>query len=92
MPELNLQKNASGVNLQLNFESRDYKIYQVEIVNPDGKLVFRNNRLIAGNSKINFFVPAAKLRQGDYMVKLSALNSQNEDESVADYYFRILQK
>ena len=92
MPELILPKNAPGINLQLNLESRDYKIYRVEIVNPDGNLVFHNNRLIAGSSKINFFVPAAKLRQGDYMVKLSALNSQNEDESVADYTFRVNRK
>jgi len=92
MSELNLPKNAPGASLQLNLESSDYKIYRVEIVNPDGRLVFQNNKLTAKNKKINVFIPAAKLRRGDYMVKLSALNSNNENESVADYSFRILQK
>ncbi len=92
MPELNLPKNASGANLQLNLESTDYKIYSVEIVNPDGNPIFKNTKLKVRNSKINFFVPAGKLSVGDYIVKLSALNPQGENESVADYAFRVNHK
>lgn len=86
---LNLPANASNVLLQLNLESRDYKIYRAEIINADGAVVAKNNRLKAKNLKINFSVPAAKLLRGDYIVKLSALNLQNETESVADYTFRV---
>lgn len=89
MPQLNLPKNASGANLQLNLESHDYKNYSIEIVNPDGKLIFKNSQLKVRNSKINFFVPAGKLPVGDYLVKLSALNPNGENESVADYAFRV---
>lgn len=89
MPELNLPKTASGANLQLNLESRDYKTYQVEIVDPDGRLIFKNNKLRARNSKVNLFVPAQKLQTGDYLVKLSGFNRQNENESIADYTFRV---
>ena len=89
MSELNLPKTAAGANLQLNLESQDYKIYQVEITDPDGNSVFRKNKLRAKNTKLNLFVPAPKLRAGDYLVKLSALNSKNENESVADYSFRV---
>jgi hypothetical protein len=92
MPELNLPENARGANLQLNLESQDYKNYRVEIVDADGNLVLKNNNLKAKNSKINLFVPAAKFRRGDYIVKLSALNPQNETESVADYAFRVNRK
>jgi hypothetical protein len=52
----------------------------------------QNNNLKAKNSKINLFVPAQKLQKGDYIVKLSALNPQNENESVADYSFRVNRK
>jgi hypothetical protein len=90
--ELNLPEDAPGANLQLNLESRDYKVYRVEIVNPDGTRVFQNNNLKVKNSKINFFVPAKKLARGDYLVKLSALNPQNESESVADYALRVNRK
>ena len=92
MSELNLPKNAPGANLQLNLESQDYKIYRVEIADPDGNLILQNNNLKAKNSKINLFVPAQKLQKGDYIVKLSALNPQNENESVADYSFRVNRK
>lgn len=92
MPELNLPKNALGANLELNLESQAYKIYRVEIADPDGNLILKNNNLRAKNSKINLFVPAQKLRRGDYIIKLSALNQQNENESVADYTFRVNRK
>ena len=91
-PELNLPEDAPGANLQLNLESQDYKNYRVEIVNSDGTRVFQNNNLKAKNSKISLFVPAKKLARGDYLIKLSALNPQNENESVADYTFRVNRK
>jgi hypothetical protein len=92
LPELNLPKNAAGANLQLNIARGDYKSYSVEIVDADGHLILKKNKLKANNSKISLFVPAAKLRGGDYMVKLSALNLQNKNESLADYTFRVNRK
>jgi hypothetical protein len=92
MPALNLPKNVAGANLQLNLESQDYKVYSIEIVNPDGGRIFKVNKLKARSSKINFFIPAAKLSSGDYIVKLSALNSNNKIESIADYSFRVNRK
>lgn len=90
--ELNLPKNAGNVSLQLNLESADYKVYRAEIVTADGETVSQTNKLKPRNRKINFSVPAAKLQRGDYIVKLSALNPQNEIESVADYTFRVNRK
>lgn len=86
---LNLPENAASVSLQLNLESVDYKIYRAEIVNADGKIVAKSGNLRTGKSKINFAIPARKLIKGDYLVKLSALNPNNETESVADYSFRV---
>lgn len=90
--ELNLPKNARGANLQLNLENLDYKIYSAEIVDPDGGLILKNKNLKTKNSKIILFVSAGKLQRGDYIVKLSALNSDNESESIADYTFRVNRK
>lgn len=90
--ELSLPKNAPGARIELNLESRNDKIYAVEIVNPDGEPIFRNSKLKARNSKINFFVPSQKLQTGDYIVRLSALNPPNENESIADYTFRVNRK
>lgn len=92
MPTLYLPKTATGANLRLNLEAQDYKIYQVEIVNPDGNSIFKTIKLKARKSKVNLFVPVQKLQTGDYIVKLSALNAKSETESVADYSFRVNRK
>lgn len=91
-PELNLPQGASGASLRLHLESTDYKLYRAEVVDPDGKRVFRSNNLKAKNSVINLYVPARSLGRGDYLIKLSGLNPQNETESVADYVIRVNRK
>lgn len=90
--ELNLPESAGNILLQLNLESRDYKIYTAQIVDADGAVIAGSKNLTADGSKIKFFVSARKLARGDYIVKLSALNPQNETESVADYPFRVNRK
>ena len=88
-PVLKLPQGAQGARLQLHLESRDYKVYRAEVVDPDGAPVFRSGALSASGSIVNLYVPARSLRRGDYLVKLSALNPQKELESVADYSLRI---
>ncbi len=90
--ELTLSKNSVGANLQLNLESQDYKNYRTEIVDQNGNVVFKSRNLIAKNTKLNTFVPANKLKRGDYIIKLYGKNAQNQDESVADYQFRVNQQ
>ena len=92
MPELNLPKTIAGARLQLHLESQDYKIYSIEIVNADGNQIFKINQLKARNSKINFFVPAGKLRGRRLYRQTFRAQSKNETESVADYSFRVSRK
>ncbi|HEX8116050.1 MAG TPA: hypothetical protein VF521_02145 [Pyrinomonadaceae bacterium] len=91
-PVLHLPRNAPGANLRLHLDSDDYKVYHAEVVAPDGAPVFRSNNLRVKSSVINLYVPAGRLAQGDYLVKLSALNPQHEPESVADYALRVNRK
>lgn len=90
--ELNLPKNAQGANLLLNLESQDYQTYRAEIVDADGKVIYRSGKLKARNSKINAFVPSKNLKRGDYMLKLYGFNPTGEEESAADFQFRVNQK
>ena len=90
--ELNLPKNSGGANLQLNLESQDYKTYRAEIVDQNGKIIYRSGKLSANKSKVNAFVPAQNLKRGDYIIKLYGKNANNQDESVADFQFRVNQK
>jgi len=90
--ELNLPKTSKGANLVLNLEAQDYQTYRAEIVDQNGNVIYRSGKLRARNSKINAFVPAKNLKRGDYILKLYGFNSQNAEESAADFQFRVNQK
>ncbi|MFZ1700203.1 MAG: hypothetical protein WBO10_10110 [Pyrinomonadaceae bacterium] len=88
---LNLQKGAKAAILQLNLESVDYKTYAGVLVDADGNILFQAKNLKANSSKISLNIPADKLRRGDYIIKLSGKNDSGENESVADFQFRVVQ-
>lgn len=88
---LNLPKEAKAATLQLNLESNDYKIYSAQLTDANGNVIFQRAGLNARNSKINFTIPAANLKRGDYIIKLSGRNNAGENESVADFQFRVNQ-
>ncbi len=86
---LNLPRIAPGANLRLHLDSVDYKAYRAEVVDPAGVSVFRSNNLRASGSVVTLYVPAGRLAQGDYLIKLSGLDPHQEPESVADYAVRV---
>ena len=88
---LNLPKEAKAATLQLNLQSNDYKIYSAQLTDADGNVIFQNGKLNARKSKINFTIPAGNLKRGDYIIKLSGKNDAGENESVADFQFRVNQ-
>lgn len=88
---LNLPKEAKAATLQLNLESNDYKMYSAQLTDADGNILFQRGNLNARKSKINFTIPAANLKKGDYIIKVFGKNNSGENESVADYQFRVNQ-
>jgi hypothetical protein len=90
--ELNLTKETTGANFQLNLESRDYQTYRAEIVDADGGVIYRSAKLNARANRINAFFPTAKLKKGDYFVRLYGFNPAGAEESAADFQFRVNQK
>lgn len=90
--ELNLTKDVTGANFVLNLDSPDYKIYRAEIVDADGRVVYRSGKINARRTGVNAYFPTAKLKKGDYFVKLYGFNAAGEAESDADFQFRVNQK
>jgi hypothetical protein len=90
--ELNLPPNATGANLELNLESRDYKTYYAEILDQNGKIIYQSGKLTPHGSKVKTLIPAKKLSRGDYIIKLYGKNDKNRDESVADFQFQVNRK
>jgi hypothetical protein len=91
-PVLELAKETKSANFQLNLENADYPAYRAEIVDADGKLIYRSGKISARNSKIDTSFPTARLKKGDYLVKLYGFNSAGAEESAADFQFRVNQK
>ena len=90
--ELNLTKETTGANFVLNLDSTDYKTYRAEIVDADGGVVYRSGRLAARKNTVNAYFPTARLKKGDYFVKLYGLSAAGVEESAADFQFRVNQK
>ncbi|NNE66059.1 MAG: hypothetical protein HKN33_05780 [Pyrinomonadaceae bacterium] len=88
---LKMPKTAAGATLQLNLESVDYKNYQAQLTDADGNVLFQKGNLKAPGSRINFYVPGKSLKRGDYLIRLSGKNDAGQNESVADFQFRVQQ-
>lgn len=87
--ELNLPENSTGATFQLNLKRVDYKQFQAEITDGNGKIVYRSRNLKPQKSVITLFVPAKNLSKGDYRINLYGKNSANKNESAADFQFRV---
>ncbi|MCB1024187.1 MAG: hypothetical protein KDB79_07350 [Acidobacteria bacterium] len=87
--EIRLPANAKGAAINLNLESADYETYSARLANAEGNVVFFRSGLKAAKSKLNLFVPAKNLKPGDYMIKLYGKNNAGDEESVADFQFRV---
>lgn len=87
--ELKLPQNSRGAAFQLNLKTVDYKIFQAEITDGNGKIIFKSGNLTPRKSTLNLFVPAKNLSKGDYRINLYGKNSTGENESAADFQFRV---
>lgn len=87
--ELNLPKNASGATFRLNLKTVDYKLFRADVSDANGKIIFKSENLSPRRSVINLFVPSKNLSKGDFRINLYGKNASGENESVADFQFRI---
>lgn len=92
MPTLTLDDGVRNANLSLNLESRDYDRYRAEIVDPDGNVLLRSGNLKPNGKKVGLTIATAKLRTGEYSVRLSGVTKENVTESAADFSFRVTRK
>jgi len=87
--ELNLPKNASGATFRLNLKTVDYKTFRADLTDANGKIIFKSQNLSPRQSVINLFIPSKNLSKGDYRINLYGKNAAGENESVADFQFRV---
>ncbi len=87
--ELDLPKNSNGATFQLNLKAADYKHFQANVTDGNGNVVFRSGILRPQRSTLNLVVPAKNLPKGDYRINLYGKNVAGENESAADFQFRV---
>ena len=67
--------------------------YLVVVTNHEGTEIFKTDRLKPHESDagktIEVFMPANRLLDGDYVVRLSGMISGNESVTTANYYLRV---
>lgn len=86
---LSLPDNAKAATFLLNLPSTDYSTYAAIVTDADGNTIARFDKLKASKGRIRLVVTANQLKRGDYMIRLDGRNRSGENESVADFQFRI---
>lgn len=92
MQQLSLTEQTEKAIFRLKLESNDYPAYRVDVVDADGRSVARIASVRASGRRLDATVPTHQLKTGEYIVKLSGLNSVGQPESVADYPVRIVRR
>lgn len=87
--EVALSENSNNIYLQLNLENRDYKFYRAEIVDEEGQEIFKTGKLSPRALRLSASVPTKKLKKGDFLVKVYGINDETQEESAADFQFRV---
>jgi hypothetical protein len=91
-PTLNLDA-ASDVRLQLVLESGRYASYRVVVRTAEGRDVWRDDGLREGPSasgqSVATTIPAARLADDDYIVRLEGMTGGGAAEELSGYAFRI---
>jgi len=93
---VSLPPRTSRIRLDLALDTinpKDYKSYQVAVNKRDGAEVWKSNRVQVktkgGESYITLILAATLLPEGEYNVELSGVSSDNQNELLGMYSFRV---
>lgn len=81
------------VRLQLSLEAGDYDTYRVDMRTAAGDGVWRQDGLTivrtSSGDAVVITVPASRLSDAFYTIRISGISAASEAEPVASYYFRV---
>jgi len=82
------------VQLFLELDQDNYKMYTAELQTPDGHKVLQSKTLRSenqeGKTMVSWRIPAHIIQPGDYVVQLKGVNGHGAFEDVESYSFRAL--
>lgn len=87
---------ATRVRLEPVFKSRAHPRYRAELQTVDGRVLWSRTGLPArargAHKSVPVIVPARYLKEDDYVLAVIGISSDGAEESVGEYYFRVLGK
>ncbi|MGE3467789.1 MAG: hypothetical protein AB7J13_12735, partial [Pyrinomonadaceae bacterium] len=86
---LRLPNNARVATFILNLPSTVHSTYSASVTDADGSTIAQFNNLRASKGRIRLVVGADQLKKGDFLIRLDGKYRSGENESVADFQFRI---
>ncbi len=90
---LKLPPKANQVRLQMKIERRDTRRYRASVRAVDGGESWQATSIKAAADKdgalVSVFIPAAKLKRGDYILTLTGIDAAGTAEEIDRYFFRV---
>lgn len=90
--QLNLVPATNQVRLSLALPLSDYQVYRAVLTSASGVEVFRQKFKSVRSQQLTLTLPAARLVNGDYVVRLYGQTAGQAEESISDYFFRVQRK
>jgi hypothetical protein len=94
-PEIALPKETSRVSVRLELETDEFSTYNVKLIGPSNREMWRANSLSPVNGRSGAAIVAnldgALLRGGVYRFSVAGVRANGELEIIGDYPFRIVQ-
>lgn len=94
--KLAIPPDAGRVRLQALFKTGDYPGFSAELQTVEGRVLWRRaglkGRKSGENRAVTISVPANVLGEDDYILVIKGVSSAGEEESVGEYFFRVVKK
>lgn len=94
-PTLTIPPDVDDVRIQARFKTGSYPIYRAELQTVEGRSLWRGSglkaRAAADGRAVSVSVPASVFREDDYILILKGVRA-GEEESVGEYFFRVVKK
>jgi hypothetical protein len=92
-----LPPQVTAVQIILDLEAADFAAYSAVLQTPEGKQLWRkaglhSEKSASGGLALKFTVPAARLKSGDYILKLTGLSAGHAPEDAGAYSFRAVKQ
>lgn len=95
-PKLAIPPDAKQVRLEALFKTGGYRSYRAELQTVEGRVLWQRAWLTArkqgDQNAVSLDVAARVFRHDDYVLVLSGINPAGEEESVGEYFFRVVRE